>query len=454
MVSVAVVVAGAVALLGTYWDDVWHTDRGRDAFAAPPHLVLYAGVAVMLAAVGGWAWIRYRGSGSVRAMVREPELLLALIGAGLTLVAAPIDEGWHRAFGRDALLWSPPHTLGIVGLLAVGAGLLLAQRHLTDLRGRWLRAATAALVIGGALVPVMEYETDVPQFALFWYLPVLTAGVAFAFAAIQRAAPDRWAATRAAGIYTLTRIGVLLFLVALGGSTAIVPPILVPAIVDDLGVRRGWSRPLRAVATSTTTAVAYTLSHRLSPQGVDIALFDAALGAVLGTAIAWAVYRSFRPSPTPRASQRAGTILVLVTFAILPATSVWAHDPGQGPEVARIVLEASSEGAHTRVHATVNNSDLCANLDPVRLTARRAGRELHADLSRVNACRSRDASNSQATARGSSTPSFDATSGPSKPGSPSTPRTRGRSRKTPSSTGPRPHPAHRSSTSEVEPCTW
>ncbi len=44
-----------------------------------------------------------------------------------------------------------------------------------------------------------------------------------ALAAIQRAVPDRWAATRAAGIYTLTRIGVLLFLVAFGGSTAIRP---------------------------------------------------------------------------------------------------------------------------------------------------------------------------------------------------------------------------------------
>lgn len=387
MVGVTVVAAGAAALVGTYWDDAWHTDRGRDAFAAPPHLVLYAGVAVMLAAVGAWAWIRYRGSGSVRAAVRESALLLPLVGAGLTLLAAPIDEGWHRAFGRDAVLWSPPHTLGIVGLLAVGAGLLLAQRHLTDARGQWVRAATAALVFGAALVPVMEYETDVPQFALFWYLPVLTAGVAFALAAIQRAVPDRWAATRAAGIYTVVRIGVLLFLVALGGSTAIVPPILAPTIVDDLGVRRGWSTPLRAVATSATTAIAYTLSHQLSPQGLDITLSDAAPGAVLGTAIAWGIYRSFRTSPTPRASQVAGTILlVLVTFAILPARSAWAHDPGQGPEVGGIAIEVSSDGARTRVDATVNESELCANLKPVRLTARRAGDELHAELSRVTAC--------------------------------------------------------------------
>lgn len=36
--------AGTAALFGTYWDDAWHTDRGRDDFFIAPHLTLYGGV--------------------------------------------------------------------------------------------------------------------------------------------------------------------------------------------------------------------------------------------------------------------------------------------------------------------------------------------------------------------------------------------------------------------------
>ena len=40
-----------MSLFGTYWDDAWHTDRGRDSFFAAPHLALYAGVFVALVGV-------------------------------------------------------------------------------------------------------------------------------------------------------------------------------------------------------------------------------------------------------------------------------------------------------------------------------------------------------------------------------------------------------------------
>lgn len=40
-----------MALFATYWDDSWHTDKGRDEFAIPPHLLLYGGVALTSLAV-------------------------------------------------------------------------------------------------------------------------------------------------------------------------------------------------------------------------------------------------------------------------------------------------------------------------------------------------------------------------------------------------------------------
>ena len=50
------------SLSGTYWDAGWHTVRGRDAFLAPPHVLLYAGISLL----GGVFALRALGLVSVR----------------------------------------------------------------------------------------------------------------------------------------------------------------------------------------------------------------------------------------------------------------------------------------------------------------------------------------------------------------------------------------------------
>ncbi len=107
-------IGGIVALLGTYWDDAWHTDRGRDSFTIPPHLLLYGGVLLVGIAIALWAVMVFRREKRIRPVLSYPPLALALIGDAVTLAAAPIDNAWHLAFGRDAVLWSPPHLLVLV----------------------------------------------------------------------------------------------------------------------------------------------------------------------------------------------------------------------------------------------------------------------------------------------------------------------------------------------------
>src|SRR5579883_512631 len=47
----ATIALGAlVFLLGGYWDVAWHIEIGRDTFWSPPHLVLYSGILLILAA--------------------------------------------------------------------------------------------------------------------------------------------------------------------------------------------------------------------------------------------------------------------------------------------------------------------------------------------------------------------------------------------------------------------
>src|SRR5207245_426407 len=67
----------------------------------------------------------------------------------LTVIAAPIDDLWHRLFGLDVTLWSPPHLLGLAGgVLNAAAGWVIAREAFP----RDSRARQVALVLAGALV--------------------------------------------------------------------------------------------------------------------------------------------------------------------------------------------------------------------------------------------------------------------------------------------------------------
>jgi hypothetical protein len=67
----------------------------------------------------------------------------------LTVLAAPLDEVWHRLFGLDVTIWSPPHLLGLLGgILNAAACWLIA----CEVYPEGCRARLAALVLAGAIV--------------------------------------------------------------------------------------------------------------------------------------------------------------------------------------------------------------------------------------------------------------------------------------------------------------
>src|SRR5439155_292102 len=108
--------------LGSGWDVSWHRIFGRDTFWTTPHLFIYVGVslwgiAALFATVTAMAGRPIRGRALVVGPLRA-ELGIALIGIGalITILAAPFDNAWHAAFGRDVDIWSPPHIFGIAGV--------------------------------------------------------------------------------------------------------------------------------------------------------------------------------------------------------------------------------------------------------------------------------------------------------------------------------------------------
>ncbi|MEJ7801379.1 MAG: hypothetical protein WKF60_12725, partial [Ilumatobacter sp.] len=374
---------------GVYWDDAWHTDRGRDDLLSAPHLALYVGVTVAVGVVAWWGWTRRRVGW--RRVAAGPTGV-AIVGAAVTLGSAPVDEWWHTTFGRDAVLWSPPHLVALVGTVALGSGVALVTGQSRPAQGSRvgivLVVATGAGVLGAWQVLVLEYDTDVAQFTTLWYLPVLAVGLTAASATVHGATSHRvrWAAGWAGVAYTLAMITVIAILSATGFSTPIVPAVLPALFVADLARRRAWSIPVRAAAIVVALFVVEVPYLRWVDGGVapstPEALWGAAIAAV-GVAVTLAIFDPTNqriPPLTPT------TVLVLIVATAGPLMLVGgraadAHDPGQGTGIAAVTLTA--DVSDTRVELTAATDDSDQDLEPVRTVARRAGRLTVGPLSEV-----------------------------------------------------------------------
>jgi len=135
---------------GVQWDIQWHVLIGRDSFWIPPHLITYAGVsAAVFLSFGMLFWKTWRGTGEVRVLGLRGSrgFHLAAWGIAVTIIAAPIDDLWHRLFGIDVTLWSPPHLMGILGaVINAWACLTIAN----EVYPAGSRARLAAMVVTGA----------------------------------------------------------------------------------------------------------------------------------------------------------------------------------------------------------------------------------------------------------------------------------------------------------------
>jgi len=143
---------------GLTWDIQWHLLIGRDTFWIPPHLMMYSGVtAGFLVAVLVLALdtrdrrrgVRARGMVTMLGLTSTRGIHLAAWGVALLLLAAPIDDLWHRLFGLDVTLWSPPHLLGLLGsaVNTIGTLLIAIEAYAPASRARF-----AALLLGGGLL--------------------------------------------------------------------------------------------------------------------------------------------------------------------------------------------------------------------------------------------------------------------------------------------------------------
>ncbi len=363
------VIAGMLAIIATYWDGAWHTEIGRDSTFAPPHLLLYASIVVVAGIVAAWALSTMIGARSVFAVLRQRALVLSGVALIAVAASAGLDVLWHEYFGRDAVLWSPPHLLGIIGSLVLVIGVTMSGGGRRAPRA--IDLALGAVLLGTAMLPVMEYDSRVPQFSEVLYLPIVIVAALFAAWVID-------ATVSGSRVMTVIVIAVVAFRTVIWGVLTAwewpavdVPFALLGLALLDLPLRRRTDRVALAAAAMSAIQLAASAAG-LSSVGADSVL-PVALIVVVVAGLAMLIAR--RTGAVPAAVVVVALVAASLSVDAAPAR---AHDPGQGTDRGEIDMRVEQTGS--RVAITVEPVASSVPIEFERIVARRAGQVIEATL--------------------------------------------------------------------------
>jgi hypothetical protein len=293
---------------GVYFDTAWHRTVGRDTFFSLPHLFIYgAGFLVWVSCVTAVVLATRERLADLGGIVLHAGPLrlplgFALCGLGTATIvlAIPTDLAWHAIFGKDLLIWSPPHLQGVVGGAIGALGILFAvagQKGRGALAPRW----RWQLVMLLPLVDLLHYvHWSLAHYTLF---PWTRTPDFYPFIVALTVPLIVVAAARAAGAWTPTWAG-LLFVVAIAlidgllaaidfARPTITPLFFVPAIPVSL-LYAWWPERRHAASTAIIAGVVYL---------VGFVLMEAAW-------MAWVLH-----APWETARVLAGVPVALVTSA-------------------------------------------------------------------------------------------------------------------------------------------
>src|SRR5437899_11266693 len=166
----ALLLAKRIGGWGVGWDIRWHLIIGRDSFWIAPHVMTYASVVVAsLISLGVLLFETWRSRGGPRppgtvtmaGLSGTRGFHLAWWGMAVVILAAPIDDLWHRRFGLDVTLWSPPHLLGLAGSQISNLGGLLIALELYEVGWqRWSALIASGIFLRGTFYILLDQSVQ------------------------------------------------------------------------------------------------------------------------------------------------------------------------------------------------------------------------------------------------------------------------------------------------------
>jgi hypothetical protein len=379
--AVPVMLAGVslvVAVFGFYWDVATHIDHGRDetVFGNPAHwpiLVGLVGIAVagMVSLLLGTDEDR-PGAFQLRTGWQIPVGGVLLLICGLVaMLGFPIDDVWHRIFGQDVTLWSPPHIQMVAGasLCTIALWILLveAQRaapeQMSTRLHHWHEVAIAGAVLIGMSTLQGEFDYGVPQFNQLFH-PVLIAIAAGIALVPARARLGPGGALKAVGFFLGMRVLLTLFVTGVFDHlTFHFPLYLGAAIAVELAAR--FVDPDRQLTFGAVSglgigtlglAVETAWTQAWFPTPWTSALLPDALFVAVPAAVAAGVAGGFlaRSLATPgRPRQRVPAALAPAAGIVIVAALVYPLLGGELDAVAHMELEPVDAAEGEQVQVTI-----------------------------------------------------------------------------------------------------
>jgi hypothetical protein len=293
----ATVLASFSIVIGIVWDLSWHLSIGRDGIFSPPHQAIYFG-SVLAGIYSGFCVLKITIAGTSIERASSIKFwgifygslgnLLCIWGALTMLVSAPFDDWWHNTYGLDVTLFSPPHTVLLIGMVTIQFGALTTAftclNRLTpeqeDHEQLKKRLYLLCILSCGFMLTMLYTITQ--QFfargamhsARFYAIACIIFPVILVSVSI--AGRQRWGATSAVLVYLASYLGmmwILSFIPAKPGLSPVLNPIthfqqgqfplllLVPALAIDTITRRfqNSSAFLRSILYATLFLVTLLL---------------------------------------------------------------------------------------------------------------------------------------------------------------------------------------------------
>lgn len=328
-----------IAAMGFFDDVAWHTALGRDddLFTAPHTaiiigLTMIAGGAVVGVLVATWERVE---TGVRVGALRVPWSLLPLGVLGVASVLGfPIDEFWHRAYGVDVTMWSPPHMLMILGAAFSGVAgwLVLADAGVSPTASRWgrgLHLLLGFMVLQGLSAPQGEFSFGVPQWQHLYHPVLVCIAAGIALVALRIVLGPGWTLGIVVANFGL-EAGELLGgdapVTSRAGATYLVSVLVVEGVAAIWGTRpRGRFALLCGAGIGTFGLAGEWLwnqgAHQpwrpaLLPEAAVLGLVAALGGALLGAALGGVVTREGPSGRPPARLLLAGALAVAVAMVV------------------------------------------------------------------------------------------------------------------------------------------
>ena len=258
----ALLVAKLVGAWGIGWDIRWHLIIGRDSFWIAPHVMAYAsvvaGALIPISVLVVETWRRRRAdrhlASTAVGLGGSRGFHLALWGMVITMLAAPIDDLWHRLFGLDISIWSPPHLLGFAGFqVAHLGGLLIALEVYDRSWKRWVALIANGIFLLWTFQIVVDQSVQIAfrRGSIFLFTFPMLGALAFTFALVLvgRIAESRSAALAVAVGALMLAISIL-FVGDVGFAilkpTSVIDQVIAAdptsplAVAHEMARRNGW----------------------------------------------------------------------------------------------------------------------------------------------------------------------------------------------------------------------